>query len=371
MAGGVRDRITELLDARGDATGRKAVTALLLTAIAAATIFGLFATLPDLDAGARVRLRLLGGAAVIVFTLEYLLRLWIAPSRRRYALSFPGVIDLLTALPFWLHLTGIAPPMAVIMGMLLASVKLSRYVPGFGLVGAVFHAERRALFAALIVLAVLLLLSSGIMYLLERDAQPDVFTSIPKTLWWAIVTIASVGYGDMTPVTALGRIFGGVVILIGIATFAVPAGLLATGFAAELRKRDFVVTWRAVAQVPLFANLDAVVIADIARLLRPEIVPARYAIMRRGDAADAMYFILSGEVQVELPQGAVPLRNGQFFGEIALLHDRPRSATVTAVTECHLLVLEVRDFRNLLQRYPQIDAAIRKIAEERQPSEAE
>jgi voltage-gated potassium channel len=209
------------------------------------------------------------------------------------------------------------------------------------------------------------------MYLLERDAQPDVFTSIPKTLWWAIVTIASVGYGDMTPVTVLGRIFGGLVILIGIATFAVPAGLLATGFAAELRKRDFVVTWRAVAQVPLFAGLDAVVIADIARLLRPEIVPPRYAIMRRGDAADAMYFILSGEVEVELAQGAVALRNGQFFGEIALLHDRPRSATVTAVTECQLLVLEVQEFRSLLQRYPQIDAAIRKVAAERQPSEAE
>ena len=106
MASAVRARIAELLDARGDAPGRKAVTALLLTAIAAATIFGLFATLPDLDAGARVRLRLLGGGAVVVFTFEYLLRLWIAPSRRRYALSFLGVVDLLSALPFWLHLAG-------------------------------------------------------------------------------------------------------------------------------------------------------------------------------------------------------------------------------------------------------------------------
>lgn len=371
MAGGVRARITELLDARGDGPGRKTAIALLLTAVGAAVFFGLFATLPDLDSGARLRLRFIGGGAVAVFTIEYLLRLWIAPSRRRYALSFLGVVDFLTVLPFWLHLAGIASPMAVILGMLLASVKLARYVPGFGLVGAVFRAERRALFAALIVLAVLLLLVSGVMYLLERDAQPEVFTSIPKTLWWGIVTIASVGYGDMTPVTPLGRIFGGLVILIGIATFAVPAGLLATGFAAELRKRDFVVTWRAVAQVPLFAGLDAMVIADIARLLRPEIVPPRYAIIRRGDAADAMYFILAGEVEVELPQGAVALRNGQFFGEIALLHDRPRSATVTAVTECHLLVLEVREFRSLLQRYPQIDAAIRKIAAERQPSEAE
>jgi voltage-gated potassium channel len=258
------------------------------------------------------------------------------------------------------------PPIFVILGLLLATVKIARYVPGFGLVAAVFRAERHALFAALVVLGVLLVLSSGAMYVLERDAQPQVFTSIPKTLWWGIVTIASVGYGDMTPVTPLGRVFGGVVILIGIATFAVPAGLLATGFAAELRKRDFVVTWRAVAQVPLFARLDANVIAEIARLLRPEIVPPRYAIMRRGDAADTMCFIVSGEVEVELAQGTVSLRNGQFFGEIALLYDRPRSASVTAVTECHLLVLDVRDFRHLIQLYPEIDAAIRKVAAERQ-----
>jgi voltage-gated potassium channel len=367
MTASARNRIAELIDDRGSAPGRRIVSAVLLCAVAAALIFGLLETLPDLDDGARLRLRWLGGAAVLVFTVEFLLRLWAAPSRRRYILSFLGAVDLLTVLPFWLHVTLRAPPIFVVLGLLLAAVKLARYVPGFGLVAAVFRAERRALFAALVVLAVLLVLSSGLMFVLEHDAQPTVFTSIPKTMWWGIVTIASVGYGDMTPVTPFGRLFGGVVILIGIATFAVPAGLLATGFAAELKKRDFVVTWRAVAQVPLFAGLDAHVIAEIARLLRPEIMPPRYAIIRRGDAADAMYFIVSGEVEVELSRGAVPLRNGQFFGEIALLYDRARSATVTAVTECHLLVLEVRDFRNLTQRYPEIEAAIRKVAAARQP----
>ena len=222
------------------------------------------------------------------------------------------------------------------LGLLLSAVKLARYVAGFGLVAAVFRAERRALFAALVVLGVLLVLSSGVMFVLERDAQPTVFTSIPKTLWWGIVTIASVGYGDMTPVTPLGRIFGGVVILIGIATFAVPAGLLATGFAAELRKRDFVVTWRAVAQVPLFAGLDAHVIAEIARLLRPEIVPPRYAIIRRGDAADAMYFIVTGEVEVELARARCRCATASSSARSRCSTIAARSATVTAVTECHL-----------------------------------
>jgi voltage-gated potassium channel len=370
MRGTARQRIADLIDERGSAPGRALVAAGLLCAIAAALIFSLLDTLPDLEAESRLRLRWLGGAAGAIFTIEFLLRLWAAPSRKHYILSFLGIVDLLTILPFWLHLTLGIPPIVVVLGLLLAAVKLARFVPGFGLIAAVFRAERRALFAALVVLSVLLVLSSGVMFVLEHDAQPEVFSSIPKTLWWGIVTIASVGYGDMTPVTPLGRIFGGMVILIGIATFAVPAGLLATGFAAELKKRDFVVTWRAVAHVPLFAGLDAHVIAEIAQLLRPEIVPPRYSIMRRGDAADAMCFIVAGEVEVELPQGTVSLRSGQFFGEIALLYERPRSATVTAVTECHLLVLEVRDFRHLTQRYPEIDAAIRKVAAERQPTAA-
>jgi len=371
---GWRARVFALLaDGRGTAAPQaRAVSAVLLLSMVVAVADGMLDTLPDLSAGSHRLLHVAGDVAVLVFTLEYLTRLWTAPeagaaARRHYALSFLGLVDLLVVLPWWLRLALPVDDIVIDLAGLLALGKLSRYVPGLSLVAAVFRSEARSLSAAVTALGVLLVLASGVMYVLERDAQPTVFTSIPKTLWWGIVTIASVGYGDMTPVTPLGRIFGGVVILIGIATFAVPAGLLATGFAAELKKRDFVVTWRAVAQVPLFAGLDAHVIAEIARLLRPEIMPPRYAIIRRGDAADAMYFIIAGEVKVELAQGTVALRNGQFFGEIALLYDRPRSATVTAVTECHLLVLEVRDFRNLTQRYPEIAAAIRKIAAARQP----
>src|SRR6185295_902088 len=130
---------------------------------------------------------------------------------------------------------------------------------------------------------------------------------------WGIVTIASVGYGDMTPVTPLGRIFGGMVILLGIAVFAVPAGILATGFAAELRRRDFVVTWQTVAKVPLFATLGASAIAEIAQLLEPRLVAAQSVLVRRGETAHAMYFVMEGEVEVDLQPHAVRLGKGQFF----------------------------------------------------------
>ena len=287
-----------------------------------------------------------------------------AAGRRAYALSFLGLVDLLVALPAALSLAGLVDGIVGDLAGLLALVKLARYMRGLALVAAVFHNESRSLLAGLTTLLVLLVLVSGVMYVLERDAQPTVFTSIPRTMWWGIVTIASVGYGDMTPVTPLGRIFGGMVIVLGIAVFAVPAGILATGFAAELRKRDFVVTWDAVAKVPLFAGLDARQIADIARLLKPQLVPERYLIVHRGDAADAMYFIITGEVEVEIAT-PVRLRAGQFFGEIALLRDTERTASVTAVTECHLLRLDVGDFRRLTAQYPTLETAIRKVAESR------
>jgi voltage-gated potassium channel len=373
-----RSRAHDLLAEHGPASpARSMATLAILLAVAAAAVSGMFDTLPDLGPATRVLIRAVGAGAVAVFALEYLLRLWVAPeqdpgarpagTRRAYALSFLGIVDLLVALPAALSLAGLVGGIVGDLAGLLALVKLARYVRGLALVAAVFHNESRSLLAALTTLLVLLVLVSGVMYVLERDAQPTVFTSIPKTMWWGIVTIASVGYGDMTPATPLGRIFGGMVIMLGIAVFAVPAGILATGFAAELRKRDFVVTWDAVAKVPLFAGLDARQIADIARLLKPQLVPERYLIVHRGDVADAMYFIITGEVEVEIAT-PVRLRSGQFFGEIALLRDTDRTASVTAVTECHLLRLDVGDFRRLTSQYPALEAGIRKIAESRMPT---
>ncbi len=153
--------------------------------------------------------------------------------------------------------------------------------------------------------------------------------------------------------------------VIGIAMFAVPAGILATGFAIELRKRDFVVTWQTVARVPLFAGLDAARIAEIARLLKRQVVPANYAVVRRGEPADAMFFIMSGELEVDVQPRPRRMSRGHYFGEIGLLYDTVRTATVTTVTECDLLALHVADFRRLLDTYPDLKAVVAKVAEQR------
>jgi voltage-gated potassium channel len=119
-----------------------------------------------------------------------------------------------------------------------------------------------------------------------------------------------------------------------------------------------------VARVPLFAHLDAGDVAEIARLLRREVFPARSVVVRRGDPADAMYFIVSGELEVDV-EPPRRMSQGQYFGEIALLRDTVRTATVATVSECELLSLGVADFRRLLESHPDVKASITRVAEER------
>jgi voltage-gated potassium channel len=349
------------------------LVSLVLVSVLAAVV----ETLEELPARVGWFLRLVEALAVAVMTVEYALRLWAAPEREaigtrepwqarlRYATSFVGLVDLFAVLPALVAAVVPIPTDARRLLRVLRLLKLARYTPALPLFAAVIRNESRALLATLLVVVVLLVLEASIMYVLEREAQPKVFASIPHAMWWAIVTIATVGYGDMYPITPVGRIFGGMVMVIGIAVFAVPAGILATGFASEIRKRDFVVTWQTVANVPLFTGLDAARIAEIARLLKRQVVPAQFAVVRRGDPADAMFFIMAGEVQVDITPTPVRLGRGQYFGEIALIRDTVRTATVTTLTECQLLSLDVADFRRLLENNPSLKATITRTAEER------
>ena len=383
MAATWRARAHTLLEETETRSIAHTAVSVVLIAVVVASVAGVILETVDWLADATgPLLRLVEVAAVTILSAEYLLRLWAAPehdpggpthpwrARLEYAVSFPGIVDLLAILPALLAPALPLPTDWLRVLRLLRILKMTRYAPALALFAAVLKNEGRVLLATLLVVMVLLVLESAIMYTLEREAQPRVFASIPHSMWWAIVTIATVGYGDMYPITPIGKVFGGAVMVIGIAIFAVPAGILATGFANEIRKRDFVVTWHTVANVPLFAGLDATRIAEIARLLKTQVVPAHYAVVRRGEPADAMFFIMAGEVQVDVAPTPVRLGKGQFFGEIALLRDTVRSATITTVSECQLLSLDVKDFRRLLEANPTLKATITRVAEERLPAEA-
>lgn len=378
MKRSLRVRVCEALgETEAGSWVRTLVELSLLVVIVGSVVVAALETVQSLGSRHAALFAAINAVAVGLLTLEYLLRWWVAPeddplgavhswrARVRYAVSASGLIDLLAIAPFYLNLLAPIDADWLRVLQLLRLLKVARYASGLPLFVAVIRTESRPLLAALLVMVVLLVVESGVMFMLEREAQPERFSSIPHTLWWAIVTMASVGYGDIVPITPLGKTFGGMLMILGIAMFAIPAGILATGFANEIRKRDFVVTWQSVAKVPFFAGLDASRIAEIAGLLKREIVPAHHVVVRRGEPAGAMFFILSGEVEVDVQPNPIRLGRGQYFGEIALLRDTVRTATVTSLSECHLLALEVADFRRLLEAHPDLKASVMEVAERR------
>lgn len=315
--------------------------------------------------------------AVACFSLEYLLRLWSAPdhtpysdrgpwrARLAFVTSWSALIDLLTILPLYLSLFISADLGIMVLFRLLRFFKLARYSAGIRTLVAVMEAERKALVATGILLFGAVLFSATAIHIAEQDAQPETFGSIPAAMWWAIVTITTVGYGDVTPVTLAGRLIASVTMVTGYVMLGLPVGIVATAFAEEIHRRQFVVTWSMVASVPLFRTMDATNIAEIMRYLSAQSVPAGSLIVRRGEPAQSMYFIAEGEVEIELPGAGVRLGVGQFFGEMAILHKTRRTASVRAIEPTKLLVLDAFDLQALVVRNPEIGDCIREVAEGR------
>ena len=277
---------------------------------------------------------------------------------RRYILSTSGFVDIagVAAVPIAL-LCGVSPATAWLLASLWI-LKLAQNSPALAQIGRVFMLEAKALASVFALFLMILFLSSAAMFVVERGVQPGAFGTMPQALWWAIVTLTTTGYGDEVPITQLGRLLGSVVMICGIATFGLSTGILATGFAAETRRRNFLQTWDLVSKVPFFQALDPSAITEITHMLRRLEVPERTAIIRRGKVGDCMYFIAAGEVQVEIKPAPVRLGAGTFFGELALLGDNVRSANVTTTMPSSLLILDLADFRTLTAHHPELKRAI-------------
>ena len=372
----LRDRLYELLEhdhlsySVGSGLVRLIVSIIIIDVLAM-----VLASVPEFDARFGWLFTAIKVGAVVVFGLEYLARLWSvvghsprkkSPTRDRieYALSSLGIIDLLAFLPAAIALVAGQRSTLVLLGV-LPFFKLVRYSPAMRSLLAALHAERRTLFGCLVILAGAVLVFASLLYAIERDAQPDKLGTIPQAMWWAIVTLGTVGYGDVVPVTPLGKVVSVFAIVGGLTMIALPVAIISTAFADEVRRRDFVVTWGMLARVPLFSHLSATEIADIMRLLRAQTIESGEILVRRGDVASSMYFITAGEVEIELPNRRVRLSDGTFFGEIALLHRTKRSGTVTAMRKTRLLVLDAQDFHALIERMPTLAAHVHKTAKAR------
>jgi voltage-gated potassium channel len=300
-------------------------------------------------------------ACLAFFVFEWVVRLRHAVLAQHgwdYAASGRGMVDAVgaTAVPLALIL-GADPKSAWLLGVFWM-LKVVPGIPGLRQLRRVLVLESGPLLSVLVIFLMVLFMASVAVYFLERDVQPASFGSVPAALWWAVATLTTTGYGDVVPITPLGRLIAAVVMICGLGVFGLWTGILATGFAAETRRDNFLKTWESVSKVPFFAALGPAAIADVTHMLRTMDLPARTMIIRKGQTGDCMYFIAAGEVEVDLPGKKVTLDEGAFFGEMALLGNHLRSANITTTRVSKLLVLDLVDFRVLMARHPDLAQTI-------------
>jgi len=187
--------------------------------------------------------------SVVIFTAEYIARLWSCTAdprfggrirgRLRLAVKAMLIIDLLAILPFYLPFLGIDLRSLRVLRLLrvLRVAKVGRYYSSLNLIKHVFQSRKEELVLTSVLMVLLLVVSSSLLYYCENAAQPDAFSSIPATMWWAVATLTTVGYGDMYPVTLMGKLCASVISILGIGMFALPTGILGAGFVEAIQKK--------------------------------------------------------------------------------------------------------------------------------------
>lgn len=249
-----RRRIFQVIESnrRGGPLAR-IIDLLLIGLILANVLAAIVETLPDFPEGWRGGFALFEAFSVTVFTVEYLLRLWVSverdsgppahplTGRLRWMFSPLALIDLLVILPFYLSFFVALDLRFLRVLRLLRVVKLTRYSASMRLLLDVAKTEAPAIGAAFFVMSLLLVIAASMMYLVEQRAQPEHFGSVPQSLWWAVVTMTTVGYGDVVPVTMAGKVIAAAVAVISVGMVALPAGILASGFndLIHRRRREF------------------------------------------------------------------------------------------------------------------------------------
>jgi voltage-gated potassium channel len=302
------------------------IRAAIVVAILANAASLILETVQSLDAEFDRLFHAIEIVTVAMFVVEYAARVWVAPEqphprfrhpvwgRLRYVVSPLALIDLVAILPVFLRAFGLADLSLLRLVRLIAVLKLTRSSPALQAIGAALWNERKTAVAALSIIGVALILVSTMMWFLERHAQPDKFGSIPAAMWWGIVTLTTIGYGDVVPVTSWGKFFGGFVAVLGIFTFALPAAILAGSFSRELTRRDFTVTVPMLARMKLLANVEPFRLRRLATRAEPRIVVSRHAVARRDEDVRGIYFIIEGGVEIEHADRLDRLGPGDAFG---------------------------------------------------------
>ncbi|MGD0866736.1 MAG: cyclic nucleotide-gated ion channel [Rhizomicrobium sp.] len=304
--------------------------------------------------------------SVAIFTIEYILRIWTAPEDPRYSGgAIKGRLRMMLHPYMLIDLIAIVPAYAAIfmptvdlrilrLFRLFRLLKIARYSPAVSTLMHVLSSERRALFGTLLLMLCVMSIMAESMYIAEGRVQPTVFGDLPECMYWAIVTLTTVGYGDKVPITGIGKLIAGITAIFGLGLFALPVGIIASGFMGEIHRRDFVVTTAMLSRIPVFANLDTEVLGELMIVLRSQVVTEHMPVVEAGETANAMYFVVSGQAKAEGGARAAILGPGEFFGGDAVLTSQPYDTTIFAHTPMRLLALSRQDMIVLLRKFPKL-----------------
>jgi len=259
----IKERLYEILEiaAVGDIPS-KLFDIFIMTLITLNVIAVILATVERFNLQYQYYFRIFEIFSVTIFTIEYLLRLWTCTinenygnpvtGRMRYMLTPFALIDLLAILPFYLPMI-IPLDLRFIRAVRLFSLfrlfKMGRYSKAVFILKKVLKEKKEELVLVIFVVFLLLIIFSSLMYFIEKEAQPEAFSSIPEAMWWGIITLTTVGYGDVYPITPLGKILGALIAFLGIGMFALPAGILGSGLVEVVRKKEINTTDKSIEEL--------------------------------------------------------------------------------------------------------------------------
>lgn len=374
----LRRRVYEVLEGTRDEDRLARVFDIALVTLIVLNVAAFIAeTVPSLEAAYGVWFDRFETVSVMLFTVEYLARLWTAPevpflrrmpswkARLDWARTPYLIVDLVAVLPFYLHHVFGLDLRIVRLLRVMRLLKLSRYSPAMHTLARVLYNERRALVGAAYLLAAAVIFAATGIYYLEHEVQPEKFGSVPDSAWWAIATLTTVGYGDVVPLTPMGKAFGGIVMVTGLCILALPVAIISSGFAQEAGRRDFVVNWSLMSRVPILADLDPDQIAEVMPLFHAHDLPPRSEVIARGDPGEAMFFIASGQVDFQSDVLTRSYQTGNYFGLAAMIEHDVSFGTFRTVSRCRLLKLYSEDFRRLEHLAPDVGLKLRADALQR------
>lgn len=247
----IKRRVFEIIEVATDGDILSKIFDIFIIALIAINVAIVVAETFSVPQVIRAVMNVIETVSVIVFTAEYAARVWTAnlafpdigplKSRAKYILSGAAVIDLIALLPFYLPF--LFPVNLVVLRVfrvfrLMRLFKVNRYTHALASIGEVFKRKSSQLISSMMVVGLLMVIASVLMYNVEHDVQPEVFDNALSGLWWAVATLTTVGYGDIYPITPLGKILSAIIALLGIGLVAVPTGIISAGFSEQIEQGE-------------------------------------------------------------------------------------------------------------------------------------